>query len=156
MKSTVTLGVALAAVAFAGPAMAGTAKTASQEPAAEAKADTAAGAGATASATYTDEELGRYAKAAVAVHKINSDATLDATAKQAGMAKAVEAEGLSNIRFNEISVASQKDAKLLEKIQQSAAQAQTANAAPATGNAAADATAATPGAAAADTAATAN
>lgn len=155
MKSTITLGVAMAAMTLAAPAIAGEAgKSAKTDAAPAAQATT--NAGAAASASFTDEELGRYAKAAVAVHKINSDATLDATAKQTGMAKAVEAEGLSNARFNEISEASQKDAKLLGKIQQAAAQAQTASAAPASGNAAADASAATPGAAATDTAATAN
>ena len=89
------------------------------------------------------------------MHKVNSDAALDATAKQAGMAKAVESQQLTNARFNEISEASQKDPALLEKIQQAAARVQTAGAASANGSAAADATASGPAGTTEETAATA-
>lgn len=95
----------------------------------EAKADTVVEAAAAAPASFADEEIERYARAAVEVHKVNSDAALDTAAKQAGMAKAVEAHNFTNARFNEISMASQKDAALLERIQQAAARVQTAAAA---------------------------
>ena len=69
----------------------------------------------------SDEEVGRFARAALAVEQIAADAALDATEKKAAMKNAVEQAGFERQRFNEIARASQADAALQARIQAAAA-----------------------------------
>ena len=65
----------------------------------------------------TDAEVDSFAQATVKVQKINSDTTLDQTAKQQQMVAAVQAAGLQPARFNEISKAIAADSALRAKVQ---------------------------------------
>jgi hypothetical protein len=76
---------------------------------------------ATEAAPVSDEELGRFVRAALAVEQIAADEALDQPQKQAAMKSAVEQTGLASKRFNEIALASQTDAALQERIQSTAA-----------------------------------
>lgn len=73
-----------------------------------------------ASASFSSTEVEQFAKAALAVQKINGDAALSAEDKQAKMAAAVTDSGLSPARFNEIATASQSDQALMDQIQTAA------------------------------------
>lgn len=70
-----------------------------------------------APATVTDAELKQFAKAALAVDKVNKDAAVPAADKQKKMAEAVSGSGLPPARFNEIAQASQADPILQQKVQ---------------------------------------
>ena len=70
-----------------------------------------------APATVTDAELKQFAKAALAVDKVNKDAAVPAADKQKKMAEAVSGSGLPPARFNEIAQASQADPVLQQKVQ---------------------------------------
>jgi hypothetical protein len=67
--------------------------------------------------SFTDAELGQYVKAALAVQGIQQDAATPDADKQARMAAAVQAEGLTPQKFNEIATASQSDPTLQQRIQ---------------------------------------
>lgn len=67
--------------------------------------------------TVTDAELKQFAKAALAVDKVNKDTAVAAGDKQKKMAEAVSGSGLPPARFNEIAQASQADPALQQKIQ---------------------------------------
>ena len=83
--------------------------------------EAAAPAAAAQIAAVSDEEVGRFARAALAVEQIAADAALDATQKKAAMKNAVEQAGFERQRFNEIARASQADAALQARIQAAAA-----------------------------------
>lgn len=83
-------------------------------PGAAAPAAPAASAGATAQ--VSDTEVDHFAKATVAVQKINADAKLDEKTKQTQMAAAVKASGLEPARYNEIGKALSSDPALLAKV----------------------------------------
>lgn len=70
-----------------------------------------------APATVTDAEVKQFAKAALAVDKVNKDAAVPAADKQKKMAEAVAGSGLPPARFNEIAQASQSDPALQLKVQ---------------------------------------
>jgi hypothetical protein len=72
-------------------------------------------------AAVSEEEVGRFARAALAVEQIAADAALDAAQKKAAMKNAVEQAGFAAQRFNEIARASQSDAALQARIQSAAA-----------------------------------
>lgn len=69
----------------------------------------------------SNEEVGRFARAALAVEQIAADAALDAAQKKAAMKNAVEQAGFAAQRFNEIARASQADAVLQQRIEAAAA-----------------------------------
>ncbi|WP_186456837.1 DUF4168 domain-containing protein [Sphingomonas suaedae] len=68
-------------------------------------------------APVTDEEVTKFAKAALAADAVSKDAAIPATEKQAKMAEAVVSNGLEATRFNEIAQASQSDPALQQKVQ---------------------------------------
>ncbi len=70
-----------------------------------------------APSAVTDAELKLFAKAALAVDKVNKDAAVPAADKQKKMAEAVSGSGLPPARFNEIAQASQADPALQQKVQ---------------------------------------
>lgn len=82
-----------------------------------APASTAAASATQAATPVSDAEVDSFAQATVKVQKINSDATLDQTAKQQQMVAAVQASGLQPARFNEISQAIAADSALRTKVQ---------------------------------------
>jgi hypothetical protein len=65
----------------------------------------------------SDAEVEHFAKATVAVQKINADAKLDDSKKQQKMAAAVKSSGLEPSRYNEIGKALATDTTLRAKVQ---------------------------------------
>ena len=65
----------------------------------------------------SDAEVDHFAKATVAVQKINADAKLDDSKKQKKMADAVKSSGLDPLRYNEIGKAIATDTTLRAKVQ---------------------------------------
>jgi hypothetical protein len=90
-------------------------------PSAGAQAQPEAQAGAQASATVSDEEVDRFALAALMVEQIAADEAMEQEQKQVTMAAAVQQTGLEPQRFNEIAEATQTDQQLNERIQVAAA-----------------------------------
>ncbi|APR52394.1 DUF4168 domain-containing protein [Sphingomonas koreensis] len=82
-----------------------------------APAESAPQASTAAPSAVTDAELKLFAKAALAVDKVNKDAAVPAADKQKKMAEAVSGSGLPPARFNEIAQASQADPALQQKVQ---------------------------------------
>lgn len=72
------------------------------------------------SADISDEQVDRFALAALKVEQIAGDTTLDQQQKQAKMMAAVEESGMAPQEFNAIAVASQGDPQLQERIQAAA------------------------------------
>lgn len=70
-----------------------------------------------APAPVTDDEVKKFARAALAADKISKDAAIAAADKQKKMAEAVTASGLEPTRFNQIAQASQSDSALQAKVQ---------------------------------------
>jgi hypothetical protein len=70
----------------------------------------------------TDAEVDRYAAAALAVQRIERQASPEDADKPQKMAAAVEQTGLSPTRFNEIAKAQQGDPALQARIQEAAAE----------------------------------
>ncbi len=125
-------------LAIAGTLMASTAFAQTTTPAQTTPADAApaqttpatpdqgtTGAGTAAASTFTDTEVQQYAKAALAVNKINADTSIPAAEKNPKFVAAITASGLQPQRFNEISQAMASDTALNQRIQAAAAQAQT-------------------------------
>ena len=75
-------------------------------------------------ASFTDEEIGMYAEAAVEISALHSDAALDAQARQSGALAVLEQSGLAPERFNEISDAARADPELAQRVQLAIANAQ--------------------------------
>jgi hypothetical protein len=73
-------------------------------------------------ATFSPGDIQKFAKAAVALNKIQTDTTIAAADKQQRMAAAVQAQGLEPQKFNEIAQAAQTDTALQQQIQAAAAQ----------------------------------
>jgi hypothetical protein len=116
------IGLSVLAVATVSPALAQTAAPSSPAPAA---------APAPAAGSYTDDELKKFAAAAIEINKIQSDAAVSDADKQPKMLAAVQASGLDPNRFNEIATAAQSDPGLQQKISAAAAPATPGAAAPA-------------------------
>jgi hypothetical protein len=109
-------------LSVAGPALAQSAA-----PAQPAAATPAAPATAT---SFSDDEIKKFASAAVELNKIQTDTTVTADQKQPKMLAAVQATGLDPQKFNAIGQAAQSDPALQQKIQ-AAASASAPAAAPA-------------------------
>jgi hypothetical protein len=89
-----------------------------------------------AAASYTDADVDEFAGAALAVQKIQQDATVPDTDKQTKMSAAVTSSGLTPEKFNAMATASQSDPALMKRIQTAAAAKMKAapDTAPATGS----------------------
>ncbi|HEX7781899.1 MAG TPA: DUF4168 domain-containing protein [Sphingobium sp.] len=107
---------------------AGSALAQSAAPAQPAASAQAAPAGAT---SFSDDEIKKFASAAVELNKIQSDTTVTADQKQPKMLAAVQATGLDPQKFNAIGQAAQSDPALQQKIQAAASASAPAAAAPA-------------------------
>ena len=102
-------------------------------PAAFAQAADAAPAGTAApaaqpaavAATYSDEEVQKYAVALLAVNKIQADASVADADKPAKYGEAVTAAGIESAKFNEISEAMRSTPDLNQRVQAAAAKLQT-------------------------------
>lgn len=101
-----------------------------QDTAAPAPAQEAAPATPAAPAPVTDDEVKKFAKAALAADKISKDAAIAAPDKQKKMSEAVTASGLEPSRFNQIAQASQADTALQAKVQAAIVAEQQASPAP--------------------------
>lgn len=75
----------------------------------------------TEAAPVSEQEVDRFALAALVVEQIARDEALDQAEKQAAMMNAVQQTGLGPQRFNEIATASQGDPDLQERIRVAAA-----------------------------------
>lgn len=73
------------------------------------------------SADISDEQVDRFALAALKVEQIAGDQAMDQQQKQSMMAAAVQESGMAPQEFNAIAVASQGDPELQERIQVAAA-----------------------------------
>ena len=83
-----------------------------------------------APAPVTDDEVKKFAKAALAADKISKDTAIAAADKQKKMSEAVTASGLEPTRFNQIAQASQADSALQQKVQAAIVAEQQASPAP--------------------------
>jgi hypothetical protein len=92
--------------------------------AADAATEATASAEAQATASFSDVEVEQFARAALAVQEVRTDAAITAEDKPARLAAAVEQSGLEPTRFNEIAEASRSDDALMKQIQDAAAKIQ--------------------------------
>ena len=76
-----------------------------------------ASAATSAATQVSDAEVDHFAKATVAVQKINADTKLDEKTKQTQMAAAVTSAGIDPARYNEIGQAVASDTALRAKVQ---------------------------------------
>lgn len=67
--------------------------------------------------SVTDAEVASFAKAAIAVDKVNKDAAIPAADKPKKLAEVVTAAGIEPTRFNAIATASGSDTALQKRIQ---------------------------------------
>lgn len=72
---------------------------------------------ATAAAPVTDDEVTKFARAALAADAVTKDASIPAADKTAKMGEAVTAAGLDTARFNQIATLAQTDPAMKEKVQ---------------------------------------
>lgn len=79
---------------------------------------------ASASASFTPEEIASFAKAATKIGDIQQSTTLDDSQKQVAMAAAVKESGLDVTRFNAMSQATRTDPALQKQVQAALAEAQ--------------------------------
>jgi hypothetical protein len=70
-----------------------------------------------APAPVSEDEVKKFAKAALAADKVSKDTAIAAAEKQKQMAAAVTASGLEPTRFNEIAQAAQADTSLQQRVQ---------------------------------------
>ncbi|WP_066660611.1 DUF4168 domain-containing protein, partial [Sphingomonas sp. CCH9-H8] len=68
-------------------------------------------------APVTNEEVGKFAKAALAADAVTKDASIPAADKTAKMTEAVTGAGLDTGRFNQIAALAQSDPAVREKVQ---------------------------------------
>jgi len=128
---TSTIPCLLAATFLAAPAFAQTqaapapAPAPAQTAAPVAAAAPAPAATAAAQAAVSDEEVSKFASAALAVDKLQKDATIADADKQAKMASAVQVAGLEPKRFNAIAQAVQTDTALKARVTAEFARQQT-------------------------------
>lgn len=108
------------AALMAASTLAGTAAIAQNAPAATANTTASAATPTASAASYTDADVNEFATAAIAVQKIQGDASVAATDKQKQMASAVSSSGLTPEKFNAIATASQSDPALMKRIQTAA------------------------------------
>jgi hypothetical protein len=84
--------------------------------------------------SFSDADVDAFASAALAVQKIQQDATVPDADKQTKMAAAVTSSGLTAEKFNAMATASQADPTLMKRIQTAAAKKQQGGAAGSTGS----------------------
>jgi len=106
--------LAAATIAFAPAALAQTAAPSAASPPA------AAASGTAASTSFSDDDLKKFASAAIEINKIQSDTATPDTDKQPKMLAAVQKSGLPPEKFNQIAEAAQTDTALQQKIQAAA------------------------------------
>ena len=75
-----------------------------------------------AATPVSEEEVDRFALAALVLQQISADEALDQDQKQAAMVNAVQQTGLEPQRFNQIAQASQSDTDLQQRIELAANQ----------------------------------
>lgn len=124
MKKSLLISAAF--LCASAPALAQAQDAPAEAPAAEAPADAEAPATASPApqaASYTDTDIQAYVKSLTDVQRIDQDTALAQEAKQASMVAAIEAAGLTPKKFNEISMASQSDPGIQQRIQDAFAQA---------------------------------
>ena len=107
------LAFSAAALTLSGAAVAQDPAPAQTPPA----ATTAPGAPAPQAAEITDDQVDRFALAALKVEQIAADANIDQQQKQTMMATAVQQSGMNAQEFNTIARASQTDPELQQRIQ---------------------------------------
>jgi hypothetical protein len=100
-----------------GSALAQEAAPAQQAPSAGAHADATE-----AAAPVEEEEVARFALAALVIQQIAEDESLEQEQQQSAMMQVVQEAGLAPQRFNEIARASQTDENLQRRISAAAAQ----------------------------------
>lgn len=115
--------LAAASLAMSGSAFAQDTAPAEAAPPAgtTAPAEAAPPAAAPQAAEITDDQVDRFALAALKVEQIAADANIEQTQKQTMMATAVQESGMDAQEFNTIAQASQADPALQERIQVAAA-----------------------------------
>lgn len=106
--------LAAATIGFAPAALAQTAAPAAASPPAAVAPDAAA------STSFSDDDLKKFASAAIEINKIQSDTATADTDKQPKMLAAVQKSGLPPEKFNQIAEAAQTDPALQQKIQAAA------------------------------------
>ncbi len=104
---TLTRAALAATTLIAAPALAQTAAPTAPAPQADAAQP----------APVTDEEVTKFAKAALAADAVTKDASIPAADKTAKMTEAVTAAGLETARFNQIATLAQTDPAVKEKVQ---------------------------------------
>lgn len=104
---TLTRAALAATTLIAAPALAQTAAPTAPAPQADAAQP----------APVTDEEVTKFAKAALAADAVTKDASIPAADKTAKMTEAVTAAGLETSRFNQIATLAQTDPAVKEKVQ---------------------------------------
>lgn len=104
---TLTHAALAAGVLFGTPAIAQTTPPAAPAP----QAQTAA------PAPVTDEEVTKFARAALAADAVTKDASIPAADKTAKMTEAVTGAGLDTGRFNQIATLAQTDPAVKDKVQ---------------------------------------
>lgn len=87
---------------------------------------------AAAAGNYSETDIKQFAAAAVAVTKIQSDASIVDAEKQPKMLAALQASGIAPEKFNEIGQAAAADPELQQRIQAAAPATPAAPASPAT------------------------
>lgn len=97
---------ALTALCLAAPALAQSATPAAP-----------AGTAPAGKLSVTDAEVALFAKTAIAVNNVRTDASIAEADKQKAMAAKIETSGMPIVRFNEIAQASQSDPALQTRIQ---------------------------------------
>ena len=116
MKRTLLISAAL--LYATAPAVAQTQDAPAEAPAAAETGEAPATVSPEApAASFSDTEVQAFVKSLDDVQRIDQDTTLAQDAKQASMVKAIEAAGLTPQKFNEISIASQSDVGLQQRIQ---------------------------------------
>jgi hypothetical protein len=110
--------MSLAALSAAGSAVAQS--TVPAQSAAPAQAGSPMQAAPASAASFSDDEIKKFASAAVELNKIQTDTTVTADQKQPKMLAAVQATGLDPQKFNAIGQAAQSDPALQQKIQAAA------------------------------------
>jgi len=110
MRNIHLAALATGAMLIGAPALAQS-QTTPSEPA------TPPAASASAKANVSDDEVNRFAIAAVAVERTRADTSLADAAKGKAMVDTIKANGLTPARFNEIAQASQADPALQARVQ---------------------------------------
>jgi len=123
MKLAIILAAASGLAATPALAQSAAAQGAAAEQQAPATAQAPASS-ASATASFTPEEIASFAKAATKIGDIQQSTTLDDTQKQVAMAAAVKESGLDVTRFNAMSQAARTDPALQKQVQAALAEAQ--------------------------------